>query len=210
MGSSKKTPTLTTVSITYRSITANLDMLPDTGADITVIGRGHLEMLQIPSSSLRPPPSTTTLTADGSSMAPALGTFQARFSIGKRSCTATVQVYEDVQTPLLSYGHCQATGIVTYKARKGSGKELNQDGEDEAMTTECGEVNRHNGEFDDMTITTEDLGAVVTRGQRRNERRSRISLKVSDAGTGPLKNRKVMKEYRVSCVAIRMGKVKVS
>ncbi|KAK4304433.1 hypothetical protein Pmani_023605 [Petrolisthes manimaculis] len=36
-----------------------------------------------------------------------------------------------------------------------------------------------------MTITAEDLGAVVTRGQRRNERRSRRSLKVSDAGTGP-------------------------
>ncbi|KAK3893333.1 hypothetical protein Pcinc_002887 [Petrolisthes cinctipes] len=117
LGSSKKTPTLTTVSITYRGITANLDMLPDTGADITVIGRGHLEMLQIPSSILRPPPSTTTRTADGSSMAPALGTFQARFSIGKRSCTATVQVYEDVQTPLLSYGYCQATGIVTYKGK---------------------------------------------------------------------------------------------
>ncbi|KAK4327169.1 hypothetical protein Pmani_002339 [Petrolisthes manimaculis] len=53
------------------------------------------------------------------------------------------------------------------------------------MTTECGEVHRHNVEFDDMTITAEDLGAVVTRGQRRNERRSRRSLKVSDAGTGP-------------------------
>ncbi|KAK3871496.1 hypothetical protein Pcinc_023361 [Petrolisthes cinctipes] len=102
-------------------------------------------------------------------------------------------------------GSCRAD-----KTRKGSGKELNQDGEDEAMTTESGEVNRHNGEFDDMTITTEDLGAVVTRGQRRNERRSRRSLKVSVAGTGPLKNRKVMEEYRVSCVAIRMGKVKVS
>ncbi|KAK4327175.1 hypothetical protein Pmani_002345 [Petrolisthes manimaculis] len=70
-------------------------------------------------------------------------------------------------------------------AREGPGKELNQDGEDKAMTTECGEVHRHNIEFDDMTITAEDLGAVVTRGQRRNERRSRRSLKVSDAGTGP-------------------------
>ncbi|KAK3881604.1 hypothetical protein Pcinc_011463 [Petrolisthes cinctipes] len=70
-------------------------------------------------------------------------------------------------------------------AREGPGKELNQDCEDEAMTTECGEVNRHNGEFDDMTITAEELGAVVTRGQRRDERRSRRSLKVSEAGTGP-------------------------
>ncbi|KAK4321768.1 hypothetical protein Pmani_007397 [Petrolisthes manimaculis] len=109
----QKKTTLTTVSITYRSITANLDRLPDTGADITVIGCRHLEMLQIPSSSLRPPPAMTTLTTDGSSMAPALGTFPARFSIGKHSCNPTVQVHEDVQTPLLSNGHCQELAIIS-------------------------------------------------------------------------------------------------
>ncbi|KAK4313087.1 hypothetical protein Pmani_015541 [Petrolisthes manimaculis] len=113
VGSPQKTPTLTTVNLTYGGTTTQLDMLPDTGADITVIGRRHLKMLRISSSSLRSPPPTTTFTADGSSMAPALGTCQALLSIGSRSCAATIYVHEDVQTPLLSYGHCQELAIIS-------------------------------------------------------------------------------------------------
>ncbi|KAK4303511.1 hypothetical protein Pmani_024480 [Petrolisthes manimaculis] len=113
VGSPQKTPTLTTVNLTYGGTTTQLDMLPDTGADITVIGRRHLKMLRISSSSLRSPPPTTTFTADGSSMAPALGTCQALLSIGSRSYTATIYVHEDVQTPLLSYGHCQELAIIS-------------------------------------------------------------------------------------------------
>ncbi|KAK4314445.1 hypothetical protein Pmani_014254 [Petrolisthes manimaculis] len=60
VGSPQKTPTLTTVNLTYGGTTTQLDMLPDTGADITVIGRRHLKMLRISSSSLRSPPPTTT------------------------------------------------------------------------------------------------------------------------------------------------------
>ncbi|KAK4326307.1 hypothetical protein Pmani_003171 [Petrolisthes manimaculis] len=111
VGSPQKTPTLTTVNLIYGGTTTQLDMLPDTGSDITVIGRRHLNMLQIPSSSLRFPP--PTFTADGSSMAPALGTCQALLSIGSRSCTATIYVHEDVQTPLFSYGHCQELAIIS-------------------------------------------------------------------------------------------------
>ena len=88
-------------------------MLPDTGADISVVSPQHLDILQIPRSSLEPPSTTTTLTADGSPMSPALGVFQATFTLGKRSCSASVQVHNGIQVPLLSYGHCQKLAIIS-------------------------------------------------------------------------------------------------
>ena len=88
-------------------------MLPNTGADISVVGPQHLDILQIPQSSLEPPPTTTMLTADGSPMSPALGVFQAILTLGKRSCSASVQVHDGIQVPLLSYGHCQELAIIS-------------------------------------------------------------------------------------------------
>jgi len=88
-------------------------MLPDTGADITVIGPKHLESLGIPRCNLSPPPATDVLTADGSSMTPALGCFETTLQLGQASCKAIVHVHEDIQTPLLSYGHCVDLAIVS-------------------------------------------------------------------------------------------------
>ena len=87
-------------------------MLPDTGADVTVIGQRHLDTLQIPRSSLHPPPQVTTVNADGSPMAPALGTFQATLSLGKQSCVASILVHNDVATPLLSKTHCKELAMI--------------------------------------------------------------------------------------------------
>ena len=87
-------------------------MLPDTGADVTVIGRRHLETLKISESSLHPPPSVTTVNADGSPMAPALGAFQATLSIGKQSCGANILVHSDVAMPLMSKKHCKELAII--------------------------------------------------------------------------------------------------
>ena len=53
------------------------------------------------------------LTADGSPMSPALGVFQATLTLGKRSCSASVQVHDGIQVPLLSYGHCQELAIIS-------------------------------------------------------------------------------------------------
>jgi len=108
-----QTPHPICVLLSHGDVTSQIHMLPDTGADISVIGPQHLDLLKIPRNSLKPPPATTTLTADGSPMAPALGSFQAILSLGKRSCSATIQVHNGVQLPLLSYGHCQELAIIS-------------------------------------------------------------------------------------------------
>lgn len=106
------TPSPICVFLTYGGTTSRLMMLPDTGADISVMGPQHLDLLNIPRSHLQPPSSTTTLTADGSTMSPALVSFTATLTLAKRSCYATVQVHDGVQLPLLSYGHCKELAIV--------------------------------------------------------------------------------------------------
>lgn len=111
--SNSKTPQHISVLLTYGDVSSHLQMMPDTGADVSVIGPQHLKSLGIPRSHLHPPPQTTTLTADGSKMAPALGTFTATLTLGKRSCSARIRVHEGIQTPLLSYGHCQELAIIS-------------------------------------------------------------------------------------------------
>ena len=94
------------VHLVYGESTSRLQMLPDTDTAVTVIGKQHLGILQIPRSSLQPLPFVHMLTVDWSEMSPALGCFKATLRLGQRSCVAQIQVHEGVQTPLLSYGHC--------------------------------------------------------------------------------------------------------
>ena len=112
-GTTVKTPKPTSVRVSFGDIKSRLQMLPDTGADFTVIGLQHLQSLGIPRSSLQAPPPLVCFTADGSQMSPALGTFQATLTLGKKSCLATIHVHENVQLPLLSYGHCQELAIIS-------------------------------------------------------------------------------------------------
>ncbi|KAG0718744.1 hypothetical protein GWK47_051865 [Chionoecetes opilio] len=107
------TPTPVCIHLVHGESTSRLQMLPDTGADVTVIGMRHLQMLHIPLSSLQPLPSTTMLTADGSVMTPAVGCFYATLRLHGKSCTAKIQVHEGIQTPLLSYGHCMELAIIS-------------------------------------------------------------------------------------------------
>ncbi|ROT78807.1 hypothetical protein C7M84_002466 [Penaeus vannamei] len=111
--STGRTPKPVNVTLSYGSKSSQLLMLPDTGADITVIGPKHLDSLGIPRCNLSPPPATDVLTADGSSMTPALGCFETTLQLGQASCKAIVHVHEDIQTPLLSYGHCVDLAIVS-------------------------------------------------------------------------------------------------
>lgn len=105
-------PSPISLTLTYRDETSKIMMLPDTGADISVMGPQHLEFLRIPRTALQPPATSVTLTADGSKMTPALGTFKATLSLAKRSCLATIQVHEGVQMPLLSYALCKELAII--------------------------------------------------------------------------------------------------
>ncbi|KAK7078896.1 hypothetical protein SK128_005388, partial [Halocaridina rubra] len=72
-------------------------MLPDTGADVTIIGILHLKLLWIPRISLELLPVTITLTADGSQMSPAMSWFQATMKLGNKTCIAKIQVQEGIQ-----------------------------------------------------------------------------------------------------------------
>ncbi|KAK7077731.1 hypothetical protein SK128_000367 [Halocaridina rubra] len=45
-------------------------------------------------------------------MSPALGWFQATLKLGNKSCIAKIQVHKCIQTPLLSFGHCQELAII--------------------------------------------------------------------------------------------------
>ena len=98
--------------------TSRLQILPDIDADVTVMGKQHLGMLQIPRSSLQPLPFTHMLTTDGSEMSPALGCCEASLRLWQRSCVAQIQVHKGVQTPLLSYGHCKELAIISQEFPK--------------------------------------------------------------------------------------------
>ncbi|XP_064087273.1 uncharacterized protein K02A2.6-like [Macrobrachium nipponense] len=113
-----ESPTPVTVSLSFGDISAQLQLIPETGADITVIGTIHLDALRIPRTRLEPPPMTDVVTADVSPMTLAVGYFQATLCLGNKSCSATIHVHEDIQTPLLSREHCRALAIVSQEFLK--------------------------------------------------------------------------------------------
>lgn len=155
------TPKPVCIHLTQGGSTSHLQMLPDTGADITVIGHQHLDMLHIPRSSLQPLPSVTTLTADGSEMAPALGCFKATLRLGKRSCVAQIQVHKGVQTPLLSYGHCKELAIISPEFPKPilKVKHVNRCSEQDPFASMSPSVAKEYflREFQDVLLSKEDL-----------------------------------------------------
>ncbi|XP_064111351.1 uncharacterized protein LOC135218832 [Macrobrachium nipponense] len=110
--STDSSPSPISIALTYRGETSKIMMLPDTGADVSVMGPQHLELLRIPRTELQPPATSVTLTADGSKMTPALGTLKATLSLAKQSCLTTIQVHERVQMPLLSYAFCKELAII--------------------------------------------------------------------------------------------------
>ena len=87
-------------------------MKPDTGADESVIGRSHLEALGIPQSSLSPVAGVVVQNADGSPMAPPLGTFTAAITVHDKTIDATISVQDSLPTPLLSYDHCLGLALI--------------------------------------------------------------------------------------------------
>ncbi|XP_068245143.1 uncharacterized protein mRpL22 [Palaemon carinicauda] len=105
-------PVPVSLDLTYNGETSKILMLPDTGADVSVMGPQHLELLQITRDELQRSATSVTFTADGSQMTPALGTLKATLSLANRSCHAMIQVHEGIQMPLLSYAHCKELAII--------------------------------------------------------------------------------------------------
>ena len=104
-------PTISVV-VTHAGVSGTLDIIPDTGADSTVIGPQHLKTLGLSKSALDPPPTVAYYNADGSKMPAALGSFRAHLTYGSLSCTGWIDVQSSLCTPLLSWEHCRDLGIV--------------------------------------------------------------------------------------------------
>ena len=104
-------PTITVV-VTRGGVSGSIEVIPDTGADTTVIGPQHLRDLGLTKQELDPPPSLRYYNADGSRMPAALGSFQAKLTYGTLSCTGWIDVQGSLSTPLLSWEHCRSLAIV--------------------------------------------------------------------------------------------------
>ena len=87
-------------------------MIPDTGADSTVIGLQHLKSLGFFKFDLARPSTLAYCNTDGSKMPADLGSFQAKLTYSARSCTGWVDVKSYLRSPLLSWEHCRDLGIV--------------------------------------------------------------------------------------------------
>ncbi|XP_066978786.1 uncharacterized protein [Macrobrachium rosenbergii] len=159
--SDNESPTPVTVSLSFGDISSHLQIIPDTGADITVIGTMHLDALHIPRSKLSPPPLTDVMTAYGSPMPPAVGCFQAALCLGNKSCVATIHVHEDIQTTLLSRGHCRALAIVSPEFSKPILKvtHVNRCAQipDSAMTSPAAVKDYFLHHFNDVLVSKADL-----------------------------------------------------
>ncbi|KAK8397121.1 hypothetical protein O3P69_004659 [Scylla paramamosain] len=89
----KPTPSPTIcIVVTHGERSDTMEMIPDTGADTTVIGPQHLQHLGLTSRNLQPPPSLDYYNADGSKMPAALGSLQAELTYGKLSCSGWIDV----------------------------------------------------------------------------------------------------------------------
>lgn len=108
-----QSPQPISVTISYGNVSGTLPMLPDTGADVTLIGLNHLQRLGLSRHDLQPPPAARRYTADGSEMAPAIGSFKGKITFAAKTTTTWIDVHEKVPTPLLSYQDCKELAIIS-------------------------------------------------------------------------------------------------
>ncbi|XP_037804919.1 uncharacterized protein LOC119599258 [Penaeus monodon] len=100
------------ISIRHNDSSGSLAIIPDTGADTTVIGLKHLSSLGLSKEDLAPPAETVYYNADGSQMPPVAGSFCGTITNGDRSTTCWIDVQPSLTTPLLSWKACKDLGIV--------------------------------------------------------------------------------------------------
>ena len=90
-----------------------LSRIPDTGSDVTLIGLNHLHHLGLSKQVLQPPPQAKRFTADGSEVAPLLGSFKANVTFADNATATWIDVHEILPTPLLSYRDCKDLAIIS-------------------------------------------------------------------------------------------------
>ena len=78
-------------------------MLPHRGADKIIIGPQYLKAMGLSTNDRKPPPDTQRLTAVGSAMKRALGSFRADLQMKARKITTWINVHQSIPIPLLSY-----------------------------------------------------------------------------------------------------------
>ena len=101
-----------TITVVHSKGSSSISMLPDTGADVTIIGPGHLARLGLSPSDLQPAPADPRYTADGSPMSPALGSLHAELHLKGNATQAWIDVHEDIPMPLLSYQACKELRLI--------------------------------------------------------------------------------------------------
>lgn len=100
------------VSVTHDKGTRDLSMLPDTGADTTIIGLDHLRSIGLTHNNLQPPPQTPTYGADGSLIQPAIGSVQVQLQVKDISTQEWIDVHPGTPVPLLSYRACRELSLI--------------------------------------------------------------------------------------------------
>ncbi|KAK7082103.1 hypothetical protein SK128_017734, partial [Halocaridina rubra] len=112
-GFTNRSTQLISIHLLHDDRASRCQMLPNTEPDVTVIGIHHLELLWIPRTSLLPLPAAIALTTNGSQMSLGLGCFKGTLKICNKSSIAKIQVHKGIQTPLLSFAHCQLSIILS-------------------------------------------------------------------------------------------------
>lgn len=79
-----------------------MEVIPETGADTTVIGPQHLGSLGLNKRDLQPPPSLEYYNLPGSMMPGVLSSFQEEINYGNLSYFGWIDVQGALSTPLLS------------------------------------------------------------------------------------------------------------
>lgn len=96
-----------------------LDIIPDTGADTTVIGRQHLQRLGVQLEDLDSSDTLRLRNPDNSDFnGNVLGSLQATMTYGDESITGWINVMSNIPKPLLSWYHSRALRIVSEKYPK--------------------------------------------------------------------------------------------
>ena len=103
------------VTVTHDKGIGKLSMLPDTGADTSIIGPDHLSSVGLTPEDLLPPPQTPTFTADGSTMQPAIGSVQVQLQVKDGSTREWIDVHPNTPVPLLSYRACRELSLIPDK-----------------------------------------------------------------------------------------------
>ena len=101
--------------IEYANKSGFIEIIPDTGADTTVIGVQHLQALGLKVEDLLPPPDWQFFNADGSPMeGKVLGSMDALMTFGDVSYKGYIDVQSSLPTPLLCYEALQHLRLIPW------------------------------------------------------------------------------------------------